>query len=78
MTDPASIPQPRWSLLPPNDQYNRAAIVHDYLYWSHALQQRAGRQPLLDRDEGKRGDQRSARNEQYYHRGAERLAKQDD
>ena len=35
VTDFASIPQPLWSLgLTPHGQYSRAAIVHDYLYWS--------------------------------------------
>ena len=35
VTDFASIPQPLWSLgLSPHGQYSRAAIVHDYLYWS--------------------------------------------
>lgn len=35
VTDFASIPQPLWSLgLTPYGQYSRAAVVHDYLYWS--------------------------------------------
>jgi hypothetical protein len=35
VTDFASIPQPLWSLgLTPHGQYSRAAVVHDYLYWS--------------------------------------------
>jgi hypothetical protein len=35
VTDFASIPQSLWSLgLSPQGQYSRAAIVHDYLYWS--------------------------------------------
>ena len=35
VTDFASIPQALWSLgLSPQGQYSRAAIVHDYLYWS--------------------------------------------
>lgn len=35
VTDFASIPQALWSLgLSPYGQYSRAAIVHDYLYWS--------------------------------------------
>lgn len=37
VTDFASIPQPLWSLgLSPNGTYSRAAIVHDYLYWSQS------------------------------------------
>lgn len=34
VTDFASIPQPFWSLLSPHGLYSKAAIVHDYLYWS--------------------------------------------
>ena len=35
VTDFASIPQALWSLgLSPHGQYSRAAVVHDYLYWS--------------------------------------------
>lgn len=34
VTDYASIPERLWSLYSPHDQYSRAAIVHDYLYWS--------------------------------------------
>ena len=35
VTDFASIPQTLWSFgLTPHGQYSRAAVVHDYLYWS--------------------------------------------
>lgn len=34
VTDYASIPRPLWGLYSPHDQYSRAAIVHDYLYWT--------------------------------------------
>lgn len=34
VTDYASIPKRLWSLYPPHDQYSRAAVIHDYLYWS--------------------------------------------
>lgn len=35
VTDFASIPQPLWSLgLSPHGQYSRAAVIHDYLYWT--------------------------------------------
>ncbi len=35
VTDFASIPQALWSFgLSPQGQYSRAAVVHDYLYWS--------------------------------------------
>ena len=36
VTDFASIPQPLWSILSPHGRYSRAAIVHDYLYWSQS------------------------------------------
>ena len=32
--DKASIPRALWSFLPKNGQYTRAAVIHDYLYWS--------------------------------------------
>lgn len=31
-TDYASIPQILWNILPPVGRYDRAAVVHDYLY----------------------------------------------
>jgi hypothetical protein len=34
VTDYASIPKRLWSIYSPHDQYSRAAVVHDYLYWS--------------------------------------------
>ena len=35
VTDFASIPQALWALgLSPHGQYSRAAVIHDYLYWS--------------------------------------------
>src|SRR5262249_44656751 len=35
VTDFASIPQPLWSFgLSPNGKYSRAAIAHDWLYWT--------------------------------------------
>src|SRR4051812_12945885 len=37
VTDFASIPQGFWSLnLSPNGRYSKAAIVHDFLYWTQA------------------------------------------
>jgi Protein of unknown function (DUF1353) len=37
VTDFASIPQSLWSLgLSPQGRYSRAAVVHDYLYWSQS------------------------------------------
>jgi hypothetical protein len=34
VTDYASIPRPLWVMYAPHDRYSRAAVVHDYLYWS--------------------------------------------
>lgn len=34
VTDYASIPQYLWSIYSPHDVYSRAAVVHDYLYWT--------------------------------------------
>ena len=37
VTDFASILQAFWALgLSPHGQYSRAAVVHDYLYWSQS------------------------------------------
>jgi hypothetical protein len=33
VTDFASTPRAIWAVLPPADQYQLAAIVHDFLYW---------------------------------------------
>lgn len=32
VTDLASVPRPFWSILPPFGHYDRAAIIHDFLY----------------------------------------------
>lgn len=34
VTDYASVPKPLWSMYSPHSQYSRAAVVHDYLYWT--------------------------------------------
>ncbi len=34
VTDYASIPRAFWQILPVHGRYGRAAIVHDYLYWT--------------------------------------------
>ena len=34
VTDYASVPKPLWGLYSPHDQYSRAAVVHDFLYWT--------------------------------------------
>ena len=36
VTDYASIPRPLWSVFPPHHSYSRAAVIHDYLYWTQA------------------------------------------
>jgi hypothetical protein len=35
ITDLASIPRVLWRLLPPIGRYNRAAVIHDFLYAQH-------------------------------------------
>lgn len=34
VTDYASIPPPLWSILSNQGRYSRAAVIHDFLYWS--------------------------------------------
>lgn len=36
VTDFASIPRAFWSGMSPHGQYSRAAVLHDYLYWSQS------------------------------------------
>jgi len=36
-TDFASIPSLLWAILPPLDHYGKAAVIHDYLYRTPAL-----------------------------------------
>lgn len=40
VTDYASIPRAFWQFLPVHGRYGRAAIVHDYLYWTQACTRR--------------------------------------
>lgn len=48
VTDFASIPRTLWSLgLSPHGQYSRAAVVHDYLYWTQACSQQQADRLLL-------------------------------
>jgi hypothetical protein len=37
VTDFASIPRVFWSVLPPDDLYTYAAIIHDFLYWEQPV-----------------------------------------
>jgi hypothetical protein len=57
VTDFASIPEPLWSLgLSPHGQYSRAAVVHDYLYWSQGCtREQADRLLLIAMKESKVG-----------------------
>ena len=51
MTDYASIPSVLWSFgLSPHGLYSRAAVIHDYLYWTQ-LCTRTGRPIARDRHE---------------------------
>jgi len=34
ITDFASVPKLFWSILPPTGKYGKAAVVHDFLYWT--------------------------------------------
>jgi hypothetical protein len=34
VTDFASIPRVLWNILPPTGPYGKAAVIHDYLYWT--------------------------------------------
>ncbi|MBX3498875.1 MAG: DUF1353 domain-containing protein [Alphaproteobacteria bacterium] len=36
VTDFASVPRAFWSGLSPHGQYSRAAVLHDYLYWTQS------------------------------------------
>jgi hypothetical protein len=48
VTDFASIPRELWSLgLSPHGRYSRAAIVHDYLYWSQGCSREQADRLLL-------------------------------
>jgi Protein of unknown function (DUF1353) len=57
VTDFASIPQGLWSLgLTPYGQYSRAAVIHDYLYWSQGCKrEQADRLLVLAMKESKVG-----------------------
>jgi hypothetical protein len=48
VTDFASIPQALWSLgLSPHGKYSRAAVIHDYLYWSQSCTRKQADRLLL-------------------------------
>ena len=47
-TDFASVPRVLWSLFPPIGLYAKAAVVHDYLYVTHAVDRRTADDILLE------------------------------
>lgn len=47
ITDLASIPQPMWVVLPPIGSYDKAAVVHDYLYRYNGVSRLEADQVLL-------------------------------
>lgn len=57
VTDYASIPELFWLFdLSPHEQYSRAAIIHDYLYWSQVCtQEQADRLMFIAMQESKVG-----------------------
>ena len=48
VTDFASVPRPFWALLPPDDEYVTAAVIHDWLYWNQATTREEADQALKD------------------------------
>lgn len=59
-TDLASIPQVLWNVLPPLGKYDRAAVVHDYLYQHNGITRAQADAVLLEAMavSGVRADQR--------------------
>jgi len=49
VTDLASIPRCLWPIFPPRGRYNRAAVVHDYLYGTHHTEWRPADRLTADR-----------------------------
>lgn len=62
VTDFATIPRAFWQVLPVHGRYGKAAIVHDYLYWTqHCSREQADRIMLRAMtDSGVKGKTRSA------------------
>ena len=48
VTDFASVPRPFWALLPTDDEYVTAAVIHDWLYWNQATTREKADQALKD------------------------------
>lgn len=48
VTDFASIPRIFWAILPPDDEYVTAAIIHDWLYWNQSTTRQQADQALKD------------------------------
>ena len=47
-TDLASIPQALWNVLPPVGRYDRAAVVHDFLYRNNGVTRKQADDVLLE------------------------------
>jgi len=52
VTDMTSIPPPLRMFLSVHGRYGRAAVVHDYLYWSQACTKAQADEFAIDRHEG--------------------------
>ncbi len=54
VTDFASVPRPLWALFPRTGRHQWAAVVHDWLYWSHEVTRAEADRVFLDgmRDTG--------------------------
>lgn len=48
VTDFASVPAVFWSVLPPDDEYVTAAVIHDWLYWNQATTRAQADQAMWD------------------------------
>lgn len=49
VTDYASIPRFFWRVIPPRGRYNRAAIIHDYLYQNAPIDPKTGQRCTQER-----------------------------
>lgn len=47
-TDYASIPRPVWSILPPVGKYDKAAVVHDFLYRTNGVTRKQADDTMLE------------------------------
>lgn len=71
VTDFASIPQPLWSFgLTPHGAYSRAAVIHDYLYWTQGCTKAQSDRIMLI---AMKESQASSFDEQIIYEGVNRL-----